>query len=172
MAILDVFGRVATSKAITGAGVAGLFFSDSIDVSATGLVLRDLGRGNKLTARFEVTEAFVTSTGARLLWHIVVATNDDSGFFNSSPVFLTRSPVDDTFANLAAAKLALGNQYLVPIPPIPQHELGASAGRRYLGVVWQLNDANQFTAGKMTVDIGIHEDLLKPPVFRSGYTGP
>lgn len=172
MALFDKFTRVAENKDLTGAGLVGLFFSNAYDLDRNTQSLRDIGRGATLSARCQVTEAFVSAAGATLLWQVVVASNDDSGFFNLSPVFLIRSPTTPAFVNLAAADLTLGAEWILPIPPIPMHQIGTVPGRRYMGVIWGLGDANTFTAGKMTVDIGVAKEMARPNYFRTGFTGP
>lgn len=171
--IPDVFTRVAQDKVLTGAGIGGLFFSGSIDLSTQGAsYTRDIGRGESIWARFEVTEAFVSAAGARLVWQVVVSADDDASFFSSNPVFLVRSPTLDGLLNLPSSALTLGAVFYLAVPSIPQHLAGLVPGRRYMGVLWNLSDANTFTAGKMTVDFGNFSGQARPPIYKSGVNGP
>lgn len=171
MAIIDVFQRVSENQALTGPGIAGNFVSSSIDLSPEGVAgkFRDVGRGNELALRIQVTEAF-SGAATQLDTTLVVSDDSDAGFFITNLINLSK------WSNLNQA-LTLNAVFTLPLATIPQHMLQAplgpngQAGRRYLGVLYTVI-GGEYATGKVTADFGHWRDTAQPALHKIGYSGP
>lgn len=123
--IVDQFLRVSDAQAITADAAS----TNTIDLSQA----RDIGEGKPLYAVFTVTQAFNNLTS--MLVEVIVSDNADL----SSPVILAMQ-------NTLLAGLAVGNQYIVVVPPQI-----ASLGKRYLGAYYDITGTAPST-GKVTCD--------------------
>lgn len=173
MAIIDVFQRVSENQALTGGGLAGNFFSKSIDLtpSAVAARFRDVGRGNEIALRVQVTETFTSGGGGATALDITIVTADvdDTGFFATNLVNLAK------WSNVKAV-LTLGAVFTLPVPTIPRHMLDAlpgSPGRRFLGVVYTGTGGDlTFDTGKVTAEFGHWRDATIPSIHGIAYKGP
>lgn len=169
MAIVDVFGRISNNQALTGAGVAGNFFSNAFRVNDTPIAgrFRDLARGNELALHVQVTEAF-SGTATGLDTQIVASDADDAGFFLTNLVNLTK------WSNTTAL-LTLNAEFAMPLSAIPRHMLDlvvGATGRLYLGVIYTALGGGTYTTGRVTSYFGHWRDTTRPTIYKSGYTGP
>lgn len=165
MAILDKFGEVSLNQALTGAGLGGFFFSSAIQLTAdVAARFRDVGRGNNMALRMQVTEAF-GGGGGTVDTTIVVSDDNDAGFFLTNLVTLAKvSNITDV--------LTLNATFIIPLSPIPDHlAVSGSPGRRYLGVTY-LVGGGTYTTGKVTCEFGHWQDTPKPPIHGIAYKGP
>ena len=168
MAITDNYLRVSNDQALTGAGVAGNFFSSAVPLTAdVAGRFRDFGRGNEIALHMQVTEAFSgTATGLDTL--IVASDDDDAGFFLTNLTNLTK------WSNITAL-LTLNAEFAFPVSAIPRHMLDlvtGATGRKYLGVIYTALGGGTFTTGKVTAYFGHWRDTTRPTIFKSGFTGP
>jgi hypothetical protein len=167
MVIIDKFLQVSDNQALTGAGVGGNFFSSAVKLSSgIAATFRDIGRGNELALRIHVAEAF-SGTATILDTTLVVSDDDDSGFFLTNLINLTK------WSN-ATAVLTLNATFSLPLATIPKHMLdlvSAEPGRRYLGVLYSAIGGT-YTTGKVTADFGPWRDASAPSMHGTGYRGP
>ena len=164
--ITDIFAVVSNNQSLTGAPPllgATAFASNAIDLATSGLTsrLRDIGRGNPVSMRLQVTEAF-SGTATSLEFGIVLADSSDLVTTN-----LTRLPL----WRQTTSQLVLNSNFILQLPPIPLHLLGTAKGRRYLGVLYT-PAGGTFTTGKVNADFGAWSDNTVPPVRSIGYVGP
>lgn len=172
MAIIDVFERVSENQALTGGGVAGNFLSRPIDLSPSGVIgkYRDVGRGNELAFRVQVTEAFGGGDATAL--NVTVIVNDDG----SENVLALANTINLVQWNNITAVLTLGAVFTIPVPTIPQHMIQSPAGepgRRYLSLLYTATGGTgNYGTGKVTCDFGHWRDTAQPSIHKIGYAGP
>ena len=164
--ITDIFALVSSNQALTGVPPllgATAFASNAIDLTVGGNAarFRDIGRGNPIALRLQVTEAF-SGTATSLEFGIVLADSTDLVTTN-----LTRLPL----WRQTTGQLVLNSNFILQLPPIPLHLLGTAKGRRYLGVLYT-PAGGTFTTGKVNADFGAWSDGAVPPLHAIGYVGP
>ena len=130
-------------------------------------LIRDIARGNELALHLQVTEAF-SGTATGLDTAIVASDDDDSGFFLTNLVNLTK------WTNITDL-LTLNAEFTIPLSAIPRHMLDlvvGATGRRYMGVLYTALGGGTYDTGRVTAYFGHWRDTTRPTIYKSGYTGP
>lgn len=131
--LTDGLGTFSNQQAITASAAS----TSSIDLSATGTptpghtvaLKRDIGRGNKVAIRVQVTETFLTLTSLK----VAIQTDDNSGFSSATTVLETEA--------IAVADLVAG--YVFNLEYLPRN-----TDERYLQLYYTVAGSNA-TAGKI-----------------------
>lgn len=145
--LTDALGTFSNQQAITASAASTSY----VDLGATGTptpghttaLARDIGRGNPVNIRIQVTETFATLTSLK----VAIQTDDNSGFSSAKTVLETEA--------IAAATLVAG--YVFNIQWIPR-----DTDERYLQLYYTVGGANA-TAGKIfaaTVEAAQDNDFL------------
>lgn len=143
----DALGTFSNNQAITASAAS----TSSIDLGATGTpkpghttaLSRDIGRGNKVNIRVQVTEAFATLTSLK----VAIQTDSDSAFGSAATVLETEA--------IAAASLVAG--YVFNLEYIPRN-----TDERYLQLYYTVAGSDA-TAGKIwaaVVEASQDNDIL------------
>lgn len=127
----SISGNTVTGQTVTGNGVT-VVSTNTIDLGASG---RDLGEGEDIFARYEVTTAFSGGTSVEV--QVITSANANL----SSPTVL------GTSGAIATATLAAGYRGVIDFNP----QL-ASKGLRYFGLQYVI--VGNMTAGAMYADFG------------------
>lgn len=143
----DALGTFSDGQSITGSAAS----TSSIDLGATGTpkpghttaLSRDIGRGNKVNIRVQVTEAFATLTSLK----VAVQTDADTAFGSATTVLETEA--------IAVADLVAG--YVFNLEYLPRN-----TDERYLRLYYTVAGSNA-TTGKIwaaVVEAGQDNDIL------------
>lgn len=131
--ISDALGTFSNNQAITATAAS----TSSIDLGATGTpspghtvaLKRDIGRGNKVKIRVQVTEAFATCDSLK----VAIQTDDDTAFGSATTVLETEA--------IAVASLTIG--YVFNLEYLPRN-----TDERYLRLYYTVAGSDA-TLGKI-----------------------
>jgi hypothetical protein len=131
----------------------------------------DLGRGNSLVARFEVTTTFAGAGGNTGAFNVVVADADDAATIVTTGTLLVRGPTLNT------AALVAGTFYELALPELSSLAIASGPnplrgfGRRYIALCMAcLATATDWTQGGVNAFLLPSSQGFSPVHHASGYS--